>query len=74
MDDRISQLVQMVDGQSASMWRLLLFVGMFVALLAILVAGYYIQSIWFHDRGTPQPRSIAPAGFRIGDAFEPGLL
>lgn len=67
MDDRISQLVQVLDGQVASTHRLLLTLAMAVALIFCLYIGYQIYSVYANQNRPPELQSFAPVPVQIGD-------
>ncbi len=67
MDQRIGQMMQMIDAQSASMNRFLLAVGMFVAVGICLFLGYSIYSSYSRDYQPPEVQSFVPVPVQIGD-------
>jgi proteasome lid subunit RPN8/RPN11 len=67
MDDRISQLMQMVDNQTASMHRFLLFVGMFVAVGIVVFLGYSMYSAYTNNNKPPELLNFVPVPVQIGD-------
>lgn len=67
MDERIGQLMQMVDAQSASYHRFLLTIGMIVAMGVIVYVGYSIYSAWAHQDRPPELQGFVPVPVQLGD-------
>jgi proteasome lid subunit RPN8/RPN11 len=67
MDDRISQLMQMMDSQTASMHRYILFLGMFLAIGIMLFLGYNVYSAYTNTNRPPELLQFAPVPVQIGD-------
>ena len=67
MDERIGQLMQMVDGQAVSMHRFLLLAGMIIALGVCAVLGYSIYSAYAHENRPPELQGFVPVPVQVGD-------
>lgn len=67
MDDRISQLMQMIDAQSASYHRFLLTVATIVALGIFGYVTYSIYSAYEHQDRPPELQGFVPVPVQIGD-------
>ena len=67
VEERIGQLMQMIDAQSASMHRFLLVVGMVAAMGMLAFVGYSIYSVYAHENRPPELESFVPVPVQIGD-------
>jgi proteasome lid subunit RPN8/RPN11 len=67
MDERIGQLMQMVDAQSASMYRFLLTLGMVIAVGAALFVTYSIYHSYATETRPPELQQFVPVPVQIGD-------
>lgn len=69
LDERIGQLMQMVDSQAVSMQRFFLTVGMIVATGICLFVGYniYYAYVHAHDIRPPELLSYVPVPVQVGD-------
>jgi proteasome lid subunit RPN8/RPN11 len=67
MDERIGQLMQLVDSQAASLHRFLLISGMIIALGVCAVFGYTIYSSYAHENRPPELQGFVPVPVQIGD-------
>lgn len=67
IDDRVSQLMQAVDTQSASIYRFLLSVGMVVAIGMLALIAYDVYYAYTHDNRPPELQSFVPVPVQVGD-------
>jgi proteasome lid subunit RPN8/RPN11 len=69
LDERIGQLMQMVDSQALSMQRFFLTIGMIVAMGVCLYIGYSIYYTYAHshDIRPPELLSYVPVPVQVGD-------
>lgn len=67
MDERIGQLMQMVDGQTAWIHRFILGTGMFLAMCVVAYFAFEIYHSYTHDNEPPQIHAFAEVPVQIGD-------
>jgi len=67
MDQRISQLMQLVDAQSNSLFRFLFAIGLVAALAICTFVGYFIYSAYTSQNRPPELQSFVPVPVQIGD-------
>jgi proteasome lid subunit RPN8/RPN11 len=67
VEDRLTQVMQMVDEQRNSHHRFLLFLGTLVALGVIVAVGYLIYHTYTSDYRPPEVQQFVPIPVRIGD-------
>jgi len=67
LEDRMTQVMQMVDEQRNSHHRFLLFLGAFVALGVIVTVGYMIYHTYTSNYRPPEVQQFVPIPVRIGD-------
>jgi len=67
MEERITQLMGMVEAQSVSNYRLLLSMGFVIALAICLFIGYLIYNTYSSQYRPPEVQGFVPVPVKIGD-------
>src|SRR5205823_4347425 len=67
MEERIGQLMQMIDANAASTHQFMLTLGMMVAMGILTYIGYNVYSAWMNENKPPTLQGFAPVPVQIGD-------